>query len=128
MRKILSALIVEGTLLSVVTDGREMILIRPSFSAADKTPRTSFPKYPNRKPEFGTTSELPIPCAEPANGEPAKNRELAMTRPLLKRLSSSMPRARENVGLVSTRLDSIKIWEVRKSSLPINTPTSSTDF
>ena len=42
--RILSLLIVDGTLFNVTTDGREMILIRPSLSAAERIPRTLLPK------------------------------------------------------------------------------------
>jgi hypothetical protein len=107
IRKILSLLIVDGTLLSVTIEGREIILAFPSFSAAVIKPFKLAGVYPNRKPVLGTGKGGPTVLALPANGLPAKNLELVTTRPL-NTASISVPNALENVGVVSTKFDSIK--------------------
>src|SRR4029078_1830416 len=120
-----SLLMVEGTLFNVTIEGREMILIWPSLSAAERMDRTLVAKKQNGNPEAGIGKIGSAPAGDPEKGSDAKNRELPSTRLLLNSASNSIPRDFENVGVVSTRLDSIRTCGVRESNFPTNMLTSS---
>src|ERR1041385_141573 len=103
---------VEATLLSVTTDGRESTRTLPSVSAAVSLMLRSL-KRANRDWTIESARPIAFAVVEAANGAPAGLLLSIVAPPRVK--PRSAPSARANVGVVSIIFDSINTWGVRVS-------------
>src|SRR5512145_3389951 len=97
---------VDSTLFKVITVGREIILILPSFSAAVRKAFILAARNPNLNPLAGIGNGGETVFGLPLKGFPARNLELERNRPLTRSISA--PRDLEKEGVVSIRFDSIR--------------------